>query len=682
MDFATDRFVMGHDPGFVAVAAVLCLLGMLLTVRLLMRARAAAGRRRGVQIALTGLIGGATVWATHFVAMLSYRPQVAYGYDAGLTLLSLLVAVVGTVVSFYLARRATTLPGLVLCGVAFGGTVAAMHFTGMKGYLVQGRIEWSPPLVLASILVGMVFGAIGFHRVVRPMTRICWLGAVLGLAIAICAMHFTAMAALTVVADPSMPVPTGPVSDFVLGALVLGVMSVVLSIGLATFAIETNLTEETRSLLSHAAAHDQLTGLPNRRTLEQRLSAHDFRVDAGDARNLAILTLDLDLFKQVNDLYGHATGDALLRDLAARLRAILGEGEVLARTGGDEFVALKFGYRRPEEVRAFASRLQAQVLDPFTIAGSEVLIGVSIGIASWPTDGETSEQVLHHSDLAMYRAKTDPDRKIVTYNADMDRQSRDRQMLIHDLRHAILRNEFSLHYQLQNDLRTHDPVGFEALLRWTHPERGSISPADFIPIAEETGLIRDIGLWVLRTACAEAASWTLPFRIAVNVAPQQLIQPSFGRHVADILIDTGLDAGRLELEITEASIIDDQANALAVMHELKGMGIRIAMDDFGTGYSSLATLQAFPFDKIKIDRAFIDHVHAKPQRAAIVRSTLLLGSALRIPVLAEGVEKIEELDFLLAENCSEVQGFYFGKPMTTEDARIIAAGGSARRKAG
>jgi EAL domain-containing protein (putative c-di-GMP-specific phosphodiesterase class I) len=253
----------------------------------------------------------------------------------------------------------------------------------------------------------------------------------------------------------------------------------------------------------------------------------------------------------------------------------------------------------------------------------------------------------------------------------MDRQSKDRLLLIHDLRQAIAADQFELVYQLQNDLKTLDPVGFEVLLRWNHPTRGRVSPDEFIPIAEETGLIREIGHWVLRTACLEAASWVRPYQVAVNVAPQQMVQPSFVEDVMDILLEAGLSPERLELEITESSIIDDQAHTLKVMHQLKTYGVRIAMDDFGTGYSSLATLQTFPFDKIKIDRSFVQDVHKNAQSAAIVRSTLLLGSALQIPVLAEGVENKDELTFLQSENCASVQGFYFGKPMSQQEMRAI-----------
>ncbi|WVX51167.1 putative signaling protein [Roseobacter fucihabitans] len=347
------------------------------------------------------------------------------------------------------------------------------------------------------------------------------------------------------------------------------------------------------------------------------------------------------------------------------------EGEFVARSGGDEFVAIKKGFRRMEEVKAFAARLNTAFVEPIDLSVASVFIGGSIGIATTVEDGKDIDGLLQKSDMAMYRAKADPDRNISFFDVEIGQINRERLLLLQDLRRAIAREEFELVYQLQNDVTSRAPSGFEALLRWNHPKRGRVSPAEFIPLAEETGLIREIGLWVLRTACLEAASWQTPYSIAVNVAPQQLVQPSFLEHLSDVLMESRLDPALLELEVTEASIIDDQEYTLKVMSKIKEMGVCIAMDDFGTGYSSLATLQAFPFDKIKIDKSFIRDVHLNKQRAAIVRATLLLGEALEIPILAEGVEDEDELSFLNDEQCKFVQGFLFGQPMSVHQVREL-----------
>ncbi|MGR3622447.1 putative bifunctional diguanylate cyclase/phosphodiesterase [Pseudophaeobacter sp.] len=445
---------------------------------------------------------------------------------------------------------------------------------------------------------------------------------------------------------------------------------------------QSRMEVEAQDQLQQAALHDPLTGLPNRMGLTRKTSELASRLAIDETERVAVMTIDLDAFKEVNDLYGQGAGDKVLQRLAKRLSTALEEDEFIARSGGDEFVAIKRNFRRIGQVVAMAERLHCLISEPVDIGTVSTAIGASIGVATSIEDGRDLRELLNKSAIALHRAKEDPGANIALFSLEMDQQSREKVKMIGDLRMACARDEFELVYQLQNNLSDLQATGFEVLLRWNHPVQGTISPTVFIPVAEETGLIREIGLWVLRTACREAASWHKPFTVAVNVAPQQLAQQSFVEHVSDILMETGLNPERLELEITEASIIDDQAHALKVMCQLKDMGIKIAMDDFGTGYSSLSTLQIFPFDKIKIDRSFVQDVHKDHQRAAIVRSTLLLGKALNIPVLAEGVEYEDELLFLQKENCQSVQGFYFGKPMSLEKARAIVADPDLQQEAG
>ncbi len=667
-------FTQEHNFLLTMAAAVVCMLGSGLSIRLFMRARRARRSLRRIHIGLTSMIAGATVWATHFIAMLAYDPVVEHGYEPVITGASLLVAIAGSAISFSIAAEARSNWASVRGGATLGLTIVAMHYLGMSAYLIPGRIIWNPQLVMASIILGVVFGGLAFHRVLQPLTPYCWLGGVLAMFLAVCLMHFTGMGAISIELDPTIVVPPQVISDTVLGFLVLSLVSLFLMLGLATFLIDVNMTEQTSSLLKDAALRDPLTGLPNRLSLEQVLADIRQGLQEGEDFPVAMLTIDLDLFKEINDLHGHAAGDCVLRAIAARFEEVLDSPfEFVARTGGDEFIALKRRYTRIEDVRAFAESLRARILEPVPFNDIMLNVGASVGFAIYPDDRQSLDELQHYSDLAMYRAKADPHEKICRFDAYMDQQSRERITLLGDLRQALSRDEFQLCYQLQNDVDTHAVVGFEVLLRWLHPERGFISPEKFVPIAESSGLIREIGLWVLRTACFEAASWPNPYRVAVNISPQQLIQPSFVESVSDILIESRLDPEQLELEVTEASIIDDQHNTLKVMHRLKTMGIRIAMDDFGTGYSSLSTLQAFPFDKIKIDRSFITDVHKDEQRAAIVRSTMLLGAALQIPVLAEGVEQADELEFLKRQRCDEVQGFFFGRPMSVADARQIAS---------
>lgn len=671
MNKLIDCLTQDHDHQLVALAAAICLIGSCLTVLLSRRLLSAGGKRRLIQLALSSLIAGATIWTTHFVAMLAYDPGMRHGYEPVATGVSLVIAAFGTFAANAVFAFAPKGIYTLLAGGIFGLTVAAMHYVGMSAYLLPGQIVWDQTYVIASVLLGAVLGSAAYHRMAFPVTRYCWLGGASLMVLSICMMHFTGMAAVTIELSPLYGVPAQVVSDETLGLLIIGIMAVVLLVGFAAFSIETGIEQEARGKLQQAALQDPLTGLPNRMHLNEKMTALSARLAADETERLAVLTIDLNRFKEINDIYGHSAGDAVLAAVGKRFSSALEEDEFVARSGGDEFVALKRGMRRQEQVMAFAKRLHALLIEPIQIDQASVVVGASVGIATSMHDGRVLHDLLHKSDLAMYRAKMEPECHVCAYDAEMDQQSRERIVMINDLREAAANDAFELAYQLQNDIGSLDPIGFEVLLRWRHPERGMIPPDQFIPIAEESGLIRDIGLWVLRTACFEAMTWPKPYSIAVNVAPQQLVQPSFLEHVSDILMESRLPPDRLELEVTEASIIDDQAHTLRVMHRLKDMGLRIAMDDFGTGYSSLATLQTFPFDKIKIDRSFIQNVHLDQQRAAIVRSTLLLGAALNIPVLAEGVEVEDELAFLRAENCNSVQGFYFGHPMSREDVQRL-----------
>ncbi len=661
-----------HDYALVALAAVVCVFGSVLSTLLARRMLKAQGPRRAIQVALATLMMGSTVWSTHFMAMLAYDPGFDHAYEPTMTGVSFLVAILGMAMAniALVARPDAAL--YPLSGILFGAAVSAMHYIGMSAFLVPGQIMWAPGPLLASVILGLAFGVLSFHRVVRPATRICWLGGAILMVLSICATHFTGMSAVDIAFSPLVTVPAKVLSDALMAAMILGVMVLILLVGFASTWVELYLEGETSKLLSHASCHDPLTGLPNRMGLNHRLSQCTADMAQDETLKVAILTIDLNNFQDINDIHGHPSGDAIFVKLGARLAKVLGQGEYVARSGGDEFVAIIQGYRREQDVMAFAERLRAVLFEPVALpCGERVIVGASIGIASTINDDEGLFDLQGKSNLAVSRAKTDPDLDICRYSAALDQQQRERQQLVNDLSQACENGELSLVFQRQNELQSLTVTGFEVLLRWTHPTRGAVSPGEFIPLAEETGLIQEIGLWVLHMACIEARTWTNPYAIAVNVAPQQLVQPTFVQDVRRILDQTGLSPQRLELEVTEASIIDDEVLTLRVMSQLKDMGVRIAMDDFGTGYSSLATLQAFPYDKIKIDRSFIQDVHRNKQRAAIVRATLLLGAALDIPVLAEGVEVQEELEFLRREKCQAVQGFYFGKPLALDELRRI-----------
>ncbi|MGH6839769.1 MAG: putative bifunctional diguanylate cyclase/phosphodiesterase, partial [Methylocella sp.] len=434
--------------------------------------------------------------------------------------------------------------------------------------------------------------------------------------------------------------------------------------------------KEAEKQIRFLAHYDALTGLPNRVSFNKKLD-QEIEAALGMRRRLAILCLDLDRFKEVNDLFGHAAGDRALQSVARRIGGVLNENQMLARLGGDEFAIIAPGLSVPTT----AGRIAEIVLEALQSAGEnteiEAPIAVSIGIAIFPDDATDRYALLSQADTALYRAKNEGRGVYRYFDASMGALLRERRLLEHDLRNAISREELRLVYQPEKNIRGGDVVGFEALLRWKHPTRGDVSPAEFIPIAEDTGAILQIGEWVLRAACREAATWTQPLAVAVNVSAVQIHNANFAQVVHEILIDTGLPPARLELEITETALIRDLDRALATLRRIKMLGVRIAMDDFGTGYSSLSNLRAFPFDKIKIDGSFIKSVDSGGQAAAIVRSVIGLGRGLNLPVLAEGVETSAELDFLGSELCDEAQGYLLGKPEDIESYLRLTHGGEA-----
>jgi diguanylate cyclase (GGDEF)-like protein/PAS domain S-box-containing protein len=414
--------------------------------------------------------------------------------------------------------------------------------------------------------------------------------------------------------------------------------------------------------IQHLAHHDSLTGLANRALFRDRL-AQAMALAERSGRGVALLCLDLDGFKAVNDLLGHPVGDAVLVEVGNRLVACLRDSDTVARLGGDEFAIVQSFIDQPRGAAGLAARLVELLAEPFEVEGQRVCIGTSVGVALFPSDATAPETLLRNADLALYRAKHDGKGTFRFFEQAMDERLQQRRMMEQELRLAMLREEFSLHYQPLFDGASLAIEGFEALLRWQHPERGRISPGEFVPVAEESGLIAPLGRWVLQTACAEAASWPVPWRVAVNLSPAQFKQRDLPQMVGQILRETGLAAARLELEITEGILIDDSARALVILGELKALGVRIALDDFGTGYSSLSYLRRFPFDKLKIDASFVRALGEGGEAEAIVRAIMALGRSLGLSVTAEGVETEDQLARLRAEDCDQVQGFLLGRPM-------------------
>jgi diguanylate cyclase (GGDEF)-like protein/PAS domain S-box-containing protein len=420
---------------------------------------------------------------------------------------------------------------------------------------------------------------------------------------------------------------------------------------------------QAESRMAHMAYHDGLTDLPNRTAFLKALSQM-IEACQGTGEEFAVLSLDLAGLKEINDVFGQSVGDRLLIEVAHRIQDAA-HGGVVARLNGDEFGLIIDG-KQPAAGQALAEQLALAMAPEFLIDEKSIRTGFTTGISLFPRDGTDPASLLANAGVALFRAKEKSRGSISVFEPEMDRQIRDRRALHQDLSNAIRNGELTLHYQPQartgREFGDSDVTGFEALARWTHPTRGFVPPVDFIPLAEESGLIVAMGEWILREACREAASWPNPKQIAVNLSPVQFIHGDLVGLVHSILLETGLNPGRLELEVTEGVLIEDFERSLALLRRLKALGVRIAMDDFGSGYSSLSYFQAFPFDKIKIDRAFVMYLGRNPQSAAIVRAVIGLGHGLDVSILAEGVETLEQLGFLADEGCDAVQGFFIGKP--------------------
>ncbi|TNC16437.1 EAL domain-containing protein [Methylobacterium terricola] len=449
--------------------------------------------------------------------------------------------------------------------------------------------------------------------------------------------------------------------------------------GIALVLEDVSARREAESRAHELARLDPLTGLPNRLELREHLDAALLRLQRS-GEGCAVLLVDLDRFKPVNDTLGHPVGDALLQKVADRLRSMVRAGDTVARIGGDEFVVLQAGVSEPGEAQALARRVVDLVGRTYMIEGQLLSIGASVGVALAPADGSDADRLLKNADLALYRAKLDGRSTFRFFEPAMDARMQARRRLELDMRQALARREFLLHYQPQLSLADDRLVGCEALIRWRHPERGLVSPLDFIPLAEEIGLIVPIGEWVIRQACRDAASWPRPLSVAVNVSPAQFKSDRLVETIVSALSLAGLPAARLEVEITEGVLLQENEKTLHTLHRLRDLGVRVSMDDFGTGYSSLSYLRAFPFDKIKIDRSFVTDIcaqtnpGAKADGEAIIRAIAGLGRSLGMTTVAEGVETEEQLHRIRAEGCTDVQGYLISKPLPADDLlRLLGA---------
>lgn len=661
--------VFEHNVWLVALAALLCTVGAWATSRFFQRMVDVRDEQRHLWLFLTALASGVTIWCTHFVAMLGYRPGATMTFAWGPTTLSLVIAVLGSAVGFWVAGGSDGGRGRPLIGgTVVGLAVASMHYVGMSAMRMPGEaMTWRAPLVIASVLLGVVPAGLGVHlarSARRHGTNLMWAL----FAASVLLLHFTAMGAMHV--DGSMPMDMGSADLQARSALAITVAAmsfVTIGAGAVGYVIDTQSRASALERYRQLAMYDVLTGLPNRASLNEQLE-REIEGSRQRGHRLGLAVIDVDNFKEINDVHGHPAGDELLRTLGARMADLVADhdGEVVARIGGDEFVALC----RLEDGRTLQPFLDGlrRLTSAMVPVGTEVIVPrASIGAAVFPDDAADAEALVNNADLAMYRAKGDPLRDVCCYEAAVDERTRVRRGLIADLREALGRGELFLNYQVQTAVSTGEPRGFEALLRWRHPQLGLVSPAEFVPLAEDSRIIVPIGAWVLRTACLEAASWAKPYRISVNVSAVQLSEPGLIDTVREALAESGLEPGRLELEMTETAVFSDRERALTALQAIKALGVGVALDDFGVGYSSLDALRSFPIDRIKIDRSFFSGTGTPQQTVEIVQAVLSLGRTFGMSVLAEGIETDAQLALLSEAGCDEAQGYLFGRPTSPED---------------
>ena len=643
--YAGERHLMPHQSivifathqMLVLVAGMVCLFGTWVGMRHFARARATGGSTRFGWLFMASVGTGAALWASTFISILALDPSLNSGFDLVPTAGTLVIAIVSCLVGFEIGSKPKPALAPEIGGLVMGAGILAMHYFGLKAWHINGTTQWNGYGVVMTFVLGLGLGALSVNRANRPVTRWCRHGAAIALAIMICAMHYALTASATAVHDASVVLNPELIPAKMLGVGVVGAVLLVMGSGFSSYTIDLRSRTESADRIHQLAYNDTMTGLPNRIAFNERL-AFEIAEAHERAGKVALYAIDLDGFKDVNDLFGHSAGDQLLIEVADRMRRVLGPGEFLARQSGDEFLALQTSENLPNDARNFAERVARVFEKPFTVQEQPVVLSASIGFSIFPTDTRERDQFLSNAKLAMQRGKRRQRGSICMYQRDMDDAARARRALARDLQSAVERGELELHYQLQMSLKDGTICGSEALMRWNHPKRGMVSPAEFIPLAEQSNTIFGMGEWALRTACRDAAAGKLPGTIAVNLSPIQFSRDDLAEMIHAILEETGLSPKRLEVEVTESTLMSDQARGLHILRQLKALGVYVAMDDFGTGYSSLATLHAFPFDKLKLDQSFVKRLPGDAAAAAIVRTVLALGESLGMPVLAEGIE--------------------------------------------
>ena len=669
----------------VFVSVLVAILASYTALDLASRLTAAKGRAAQAWLVGGAFAMGTGIWSMHFVGMLAFRLPIPMGYNVTITLLSMLIAVIVSGFALHTVSRDTlSARHLIQGGVLMGLGICAMHYTGMAAMDMYPPVTYDALLFAASVAVaiGASHAALWLAFTLRSASewmRYTKFGSAIIMGLAITGMHYTGMAAAQF--SPDSICLTGPLVDnsWMAGTLA-GTTFTILCITLGVSVIDTRMASKTAKMadslkrandeLQRLALQDPLTQLPNRVLLEDRIDQAIAHAERGKSQ-CAVLFVDLDRFKMVNDSLGHFAGDELLRSVASRLQTLVRAEDTVSRLGGDEFVILLCDVTGIEDANEVAEKILHGLREPFRIHEQELYVTPSIGISISPLHGDTAQMLITRADAAMYNAKQAGRNNFRLYSSTMSTFFPERLLLENDLRRALGRREFELYYQPKVDIHDNRVVGMEALVRWRHPHRGLLLPDEFIPLAEETGLIVAIGRWVLGEACAQTKAWQADglqkLQVAVNISGAQFRQRDLLDTVAHALASSGLPPECLEVEITESVVMQNASEAIVTLEKLSQMGVQISVDDFGTGYSSLSYLKRFPIDKLKIDRSFIRDISSDMDDAAIVRATIGLAHNLRLRVIAEGVETEDQLQFLRSLGCDEYQGYYKSKPLNTAD---------------
>lgn len=657
-----------YNIGIVLLSFLIATLSSFSALNMIGRVWRSRGRSKWGWIASGAIVMGSGIWSMHFVGMLAFHLNMPVSYKAEPTALSMVAGIFASFIAFYITQREQIKLGrIAIGGLIMGAGISAMHYIGMSAASIPGvTMSYDPFYWTLSVLVAIVVSYAALFIMNRFRSGfeglfISKLTAAVLMGLAVCGMHYTGMASVTFWC--SVPSEIDAATDnniFLLGIVTLSIATLLLVSWGAMFI--------DRAFLERMAYKDQLTGLPNRYELSRRFDSFLSRSSRG-----AILFLDIDQFKSINDTLGHDIGDLLVLDASRRFEALANKQLMVFRIGGDEFLLIAEGADQAQAER-LAKRILSRINQPFYIESNELFVSCSIGIALYPEHGSDRSSLMRSSDAAMYEAKAAGKNRYELFNPEIQERLLRRMQLENDLRKAMeYGGQFIVHYQPKWDTRIGRPVGFEALVRWNHPELGIIAPSEFIPIAEETGIIVGLSRFVLRQACRDCMRWEQSglgtYTVSVNTSVRLFDSQILFEMVKECLQESSLPSERLELEITESIVIHDMNEVIRQLNQLREIGVKASMDDFGAGYSSLGSLDLIPIDTVKIDRLFISQSHI-PARRAIIKTIITLAQQLNLEIVAEGVEEEEQVALLTEAGCSIIQGYYFGKPMSA--AQITA----------